>query len=117
MERTTTRLRPNMVEGAGLFRARGCGGIGRRARFRAVWGRPRGGSSPLIRMLRSAPVNMGAADSDDEVICFGGTAPLADRARGAGYAGRDADFPTHLGHLHARRVECHAIIPMPWPRS
>src|SRR5207248_4441149 len=31
-------------------RARGCGGIGRRARFRSVWGRPRGGSSPLIRI-------------------------------------------------------------------
>src|ERR687886_1568281 len=28
---------------------RGCGGIGRRARFRSVWGEPRGGSSPLIR--------------------------------------------------------------------
>src|SRR6266511_1380295 len=28
---------------------RGCGGIGRRARFRSVWGQPRGGSSPLIR--------------------------------------------------------------------
>src|SRR3954451_23899683 len=28
---------------------RGCGGIGRRARFRSVWGKPRGGSSPLIR--------------------------------------------------------------------
>ena len=31
-------------------RPRGCGGIGRRARFRAVWGQPRGGSSPLIRI-------------------------------------------------------------------
>src|SRR5256885_9963888 len=31
---------------------RGCGGIGRRARFRSVWGQPRGGSSPLIRMAR-----------------------------------------------------------------
>ena len=30
--------------------ARGCGGIGRRARFRSVWGQPRGGSSPLIRI-------------------------------------------------------------------
>src|SRR4051794_9166938 len=28
----------------------GCGGTGRRARFRSVWGRPRGGSSPLIRI-------------------------------------------------------------------
>ena len=34
--------------------ARGCGGIGRRARFRSVWGKPRGGSSPLIRIVRSA---------------------------------------------------------------
>ena len=28
---------------------RGCGGIGRRARFRSVWAKARGGSSPLIR--------------------------------------------------------------------
>jgi hypothetical protein len=32
---------------------RGCGGIGRRARFRSVWGQPRGGSSPLIRIAGS----------------------------------------------------------------
>ena len=32
---------------------RGCGGIGRRARFRSVWGKPRGGSSPLIRIAAS----------------------------------------------------------------
>ena len=31
--------------------ARGCGGIGRRARFRSVSGKPGGGSSPLIRIL------------------------------------------------------------------
>jgi hypothetical protein len=31
-------------------RARGCGGIGRRARFRSVSGKPGGGSSPLIRI-------------------------------------------------------------------
>ena len=30
-------------------RPRGCGGIGRRARFRSVWAKGRGGSSPLIR--------------------------------------------------------------------
>jgi hypothetical protein len=29
---------------------RGCGGIGRRARFRSVWEQSRGGSSPLIRI-------------------------------------------------------------------
>jgi hypothetical protein len=34
-------------------RPRGCGGIGRRARFRSVWGQPRGGSSPLIRITPS----------------------------------------------------------------
>src|SRR5439155_5283935 len=33
---------------------RGCGGIGRRARFRSVWAKARGGSSPLIR-IRGAP--------------------------------------------------------------
>ena len=32
---------------------RGCGGIGRRARFRSVWASARGGSSPLIRIARS----------------------------------------------------------------
>src|SRR5438270_1978212 len=36
---------------AKLSPARGCGGIGRRARFRSVWGQPRGGSSPLIRII------------------------------------------------------------------
>lgn len=30
---------------------RGCGGIGRRAAFRSPWGQPRGGSSPLIRII------------------------------------------------------------------
>jgi hypothetical protein len=33
---------------------RGCGGIGRRARFRSVWGKPRGGSSPLIRIATAS---------------------------------------------------------------
>jgi hypothetical protein len=32
---------------------RGCGGIGRRARFRSVWAKARGGSSPLIRIDES----------------------------------------------------------------
>ena len=35
-------------------RPRGCGGIGRRARFRSVWASARGGSSPLIRIKSSA---------------------------------------------------------------
>ena len=35
-------------------RVRGCGGIGRRARFRSVSGQPGGGSSPLIRIAESA---------------------------------------------------------------
>jgi hypothetical protein len=34
---------------------RGCGGIGRRARFRSVSGKPGGGSSPLIRISASRP--------------------------------------------------------------
>ncbi len=33
---------------------RGCGGIGRRAGFRCLWGQPRGGSTPLIRIRFSA---------------------------------------------------------------
>ena len=32
-----------------LRATRGCGGIGRRVRFRSVWGSPHGGSSPLTR--------------------------------------------------------------------
>jgi hypothetical protein len=35
--------------------ARGCGGIGRRARFRSVSGQPGGGSSPLIRIGEPPP--------------------------------------------------------------
>jgi len=47
--------KPKMLRVAHLTRRytvppRGCGGIGRRARFRSVWGKPRGGSSPLIRI-------------------------------------------------------------------
>jgi hypothetical protein len=34
---------------------RGCGGIGRRARFRSVWEQSRGGSSPLIRIAIFKP--------------------------------------------------------------
>src|SRR5204862_130109 len=34
--------------------SRGCGGIGRRARFRSVWAKARGGSSPLIRIAGSS---------------------------------------------------------------
>src|SRR5205823_10963717 len=41
---------------------RGCGGIGRRARFRSVWAKARGGSSPLIRI--ASPV---CADRDGEL--------------------------------------------------
>ncbi len=46
---------PSQVENgtARLTRSRGCGGIGRRARFRSVWGKPRGGSSPLIRIAKT----------------------------------------------------------------
>ena len=36
---------------------RGCGGIGRRARFRSVWGQPRGGSSPLIRIAKGTALH------------------------------------------------------------
>jgi hypothetical protein len=35
---------------ATICASRGCGGIGRRARFRSVWAKARGGSSPLIRI-------------------------------------------------------------------
>jgi hypothetical protein len=45
---------------------RGCGGIGRRARFRSVWGQPRGGSSPLIRMASSVRLLAMADELTDE---------------------------------------------------
>src|SRR5213082_2277549 len=52
--RTTTAARPRfrkeIVRGY-TVPPRGGGGIGRRARFRSVWGKPRGGSSPLIRIF------------------------------------------------------------------
>ena len=41
-----------MTEAGYTVAPRGCGGIGRRARFRSVWASARGGSSPLIRMRR-----------------------------------------------------------------
>jgi hypothetical protein len=41
-----------MSEPGYTVRPRGCGGIGRRARFRSVWAKARGGSSPLIRIRR-----------------------------------------------------------------
>ena len=47
-------------------RPRGCGGIGRRARFRSVWASARGGSSPLIRIAFSDTCHcrIGAGGSD-----------------------------------------------------
>src|SRR5512132_2757607 len=51
---------------------RGCGGIGRRARFRSVWGRPRGGSSPLIRIAVSGLTADGTVESSAEREGFDG---------------------------------------------
>jgi hypothetical protein len=50
------RRRGNLASKPGRYTgpSRGCGGIGRRARFRSVWGKPRGGSSPLIRIATSS---------------------------------------------------------------
>ena len=49
--RAGARGAPELARGRGYNAGpRGCGGIGRRARFRSVWGQPRGGSSPLIRI-------------------------------------------------------------------
>jgi hypothetical protein len=44
------RQRPSASAISSLPYPRGCGGIGRRARFRSVSGQPGGGSSPLIRI-------------------------------------------------------------------
>ena len=48
-------------------KARGCGGIGRRARFRFLWGQLREGSSPFTRRKRSGPVSV-------RISCFSGPA-------------------------------------------
>ncbi len=63
------RLRPRTVDvsdgvkpRARIRLASGCGGIGRRARFRSVWGKPRGGSSPLIRIRQSVRATLGQAE-------------------------------------------------------
>src|SRR4051794_25810061 len=45
---------------------RGCGGIGRRARFRSVWASARGGSSPLIRIARLNGFELCLLDGDGE---------------------------------------------------
>ena len=63
VERRATRVRPDIVvmktTEARIGQPGGCGGIGRRARFRAVWGQPRGGSSPLIRIATALWVRGG----------------------------------------------------------
>jgi hypothetical protein len=46
----TTIRRPSDSAISSQPAPRGCGGIGRRARFRSVWMQVRGGSSPLIRI-------------------------------------------------------------------
>ena len=51
------------------MRSRGCGGIGRRARFRSVWGQPRGGSSPLIR-IANCPSRRQATARRSTCACF-----------------------------------------------
>ena len=54
--------RPEVAIGSGYTVApRGCGGIGRRARFRSVCPSGRGGSSPLIRIARPCVARIGAA--------------------------------------------------------
>ena len=40
---------------------RGRGGIGRRVRFRSVWGQPHGGSSPLARTIRNRKTRFGGS--------------------------------------------------------
>ena len=42
---------------------RGRGGIGRRVRFRSVWGQPHGGSSPLARTIRNRKTRFGGSFS------------------------------------------------------
>jgi hypothetical protein len=44
------RALPSRCSTCRVWRARGCGEIGRHARFRSVWGKPLGGSSPLSRI-------------------------------------------------------------------
>src|SRR3954447_6518366 len=51
---------------------RGCGGIGRRARFRSVWASARGGSSPLIRIARLEELERFLLDDCEESTLSGG---------------------------------------------
>src|SRR3954447_2501308 len=51
---------------------RGCGGIGRRARFRSVWASARGGSSPLIRIARLDGLERFLLDDCEESTLSGG---------------------------------------------
>src|SRR4029077_15513275 len=79
--------------GGYTVRPRGCGGIGRRARFRSVWAKARGGSSPLIRISETSggfsqlgAVPLGAAPCGEK------TRPDRDRTsprRGSALAGED----------------------------
>src|SRR6188768_2210595 len=60
--------------------SRGCGGIGRRARFRAVWGQPRGGSSPLIRIavLHGSDTDSVPKRTKDELLTVAISLNLSD---------------------------------------
>ena len=75
-----------MAETDGLSSLCGCGGIGRRAALRALWGKPRGGSSPLSRTKRRwAFRRRGGRLLDPERRMGYGSAPLLLR-RSTGYA-------------------------------
>src|SRR3954468_6025591 len=94
---------------------RGCGGIGRRARFRSVWGKPRGGSSPLIRMglspaaaepsslVIAAPASLAPA-ADRYGAARAGTRPVVPRARWT-WPGRNRDGSrSHGGRMRSVEV-------------
>lgn len=63
--------------------SRGCGGIGRRAGFRCLWGQPRGGSSPLIRSAYHASADR-PIRNPGRPICVWGPNQSAGRVDGPG---------------------------------
>src|SRR4051812_46611075 len=86
---------------ATLCLASGCGGIGRRARFRSVWGRPRGGSSPLIRISFRSRAERGI--SSEARLRTGPAEEHGEPRRGTGWNEETAVPAAARGHRTAGR--------------
>src|SRR4051795_12608402 len=79
---------------------RGCGGIGRSARFRSVWGKPRGGSSPLIRTSHRRPASLPARKIAARVGAQDSVRRRVRARRTHGGTRRRAAGRRRLGRLH-----------------